>query len=78
VNLTTANKFVVLPGSATNAIALTVKPTGEISVKFRPTAAGGGSFDKVTAGVVLQGTTNMVGAFQNTGTIGGVTVLPTP
>jgi hypothetical protein len=79
VNLTTLNKFVVLPGSATNLISLTVKATGEISLKFRPTAAGKSlSLDKVTAGVVLQGTTNMVGAFQNTGTIGGVTVLPTP
>ncbi len=78
VNLTTANKFVILPGSATNALSLTVKaPTGEIGMKFRPTAAGTHS-DKVVDGVVLQGTTNMFGAFQNTGTIGGVTVQPAP
>jgi hypothetical protein len=80
VNLTTANKFVVLPGSATNAISLTVKsPTGEITMKFRPTDAGrSASFDRSVDGVVLQGKTNMFGAFQNTGTIGGVTVVPAP
>jgi hypothetical protein len=78
VNLTTSNKFVVLPGSATNAISLTVKPTGEISLKFRPTGAGGATHDKTGAGVVLQNTTNMVGAFPNVGTIGGVTVQPVP
>jgi len=79
VNLTTANTFVVLPGSATNLIVLTVKPTGEIGLKFRPTGAGKTTaLDKLAAGVLLQGTTNMVGAFQNNGTIGGVTVQPVP
>ncbi|MGZ5527909.1 MAG: beta strand repeat-containing protein [Limisphaerales bacterium] len=78
VNLTTANKFVVLPGSATNALSLTIKAaSGEIGMKFRPTGAGARS-DVVVDGVVLQGTTNMLGAFQNAGTIGGVTVQPAP
>jgi flagellar biosynthesis GTPase FlhF len=79
VNLTTANTFVLLPGSATNLITLVVKPTGEISLKFRPTGTGKStSLDKLAAGVVLQATTSMVGAFQNAGTIGGVTVQPLP